>query len=149
TRSGRAQRLCPVTPRSPFVPRLEALEDRTVPSTFTVKNLNDSGADSLRAAVAAGNANPGADVIKFRSGLEGTISLASELSITQDLTLDGPGAGKITVSGAGSTRVFNASGATTDVTINDLTIAHGLASAPGGIAFGGGLLNNGASVNLS
>jgi hypothetical protein len=34
------------------VPRLEALEDRALPSTFTVRNLLDSGAGSLRAAVA-------------------------------------------------------------------------------------------------
>jgi hypothetical protein len=31
---------------------LEALEDRTVPSTFTVTNTNDSGAGSLRDAIA-------------------------------------------------------------------------------------------------
>ena len=42
-------------------PRLEALEDRCLPSTFTVLNIDDSGPDSLRAAVAAANANPGAD----------------------------------------------------------------------------------------
>jgi hypothetical protein len=34
--------------------RLEALEDRTVPSTFTVTNLLDTGPGSLRAAVTAG-----------------------------------------------------------------------------------------------
>ncbi|MCI0463465.1 MAG: hypothetical protein L0Z62_41535, partial [Gemmataceae bacterium] len=28
-------------------PTVEVLEDRTVPSTFTVQNLNDSGPDSL------------------------------------------------------------------------------------------------------
>ena len=35
-------------------PGLEALEDRTVPSTFTVLNTNDTGAGSLREAVAPG-----------------------------------------------------------------------------------------------
>ena len=39
-------------------PRLEALEGRCLPSTFTVTNLLDSGPDSLRAAVASANANP-------------------------------------------------------------------------------------------
>jgi len=38
----------------------------------------------------------------FASGLKGTITLASELSVTQDLTIDGPGAKKITVSGGGN-----------------------------------------------
>jgi hypothetical protein len=37
--------------RRAFVPSLLALEGRTVPSTFTVTNLLDSGAGSLRAAV--------------------------------------------------------------------------------------------------
>src|SRR5204862_2566627 len=118
-------------------------------STFTVHNLNDSGPDSLRAAVAAANANPDADVIKFAGGLSGTIALAGELSITQDLTIDGPGAGKITVSGGNATRVFHVSGGTTDVTIDGLTIADGLASAAAGAAFGGGLLNDGATVSLA
>ena len=34
-----------------FVPRLEILEDRTLPSNFSVLNLNDSGAGSLRQAI--------------------------------------------------------------------------------------------------
>ena len=44
---------------------LERLEDRTVPTTFTVGNLADSGLGSLRAAIADANATPGADVIRF------------------------------------------------------------------------------------
>ena len=44
-----------------FLPRLEALEGRTVPSTFMVKNLADSGPGSLRQAVPpdAGTPTPG------------------------------------------------------------------------------------------
>ena len=42
--------------------RVGRLEDRTVPATFTVQNLADSGVGSLRAAITAANANPGADV---------------------------------------------------------------------------------------
>src|SRR5262245_11539404 len=41
---------------------IEALEERTVPSTFTVINLADSGTGSLRQAVLDANANPGADL---------------------------------------------------------------------------------------
>ena len=44
---------------------IERLEDRTVPSTFTVANLADSGPGSLRQAVLDANANPGADLIRF------------------------------------------------------------------------------------
>jgi hypothetical protein len=41
------------------VPRLEALEDRTLPSTFTVLNLADSGVGSLRQAVLDANPTAG------------------------------------------------------------------------------------------
>jgi hypothetical protein len=52
--------------------RLEQLEDRLVPSTLTVLNLNDSGAGSLRAAVAAAAAG---DAIDF--AVTGVITLTS------------------------------------------------------------------------
>src|SRR5262245_23287346 len=57
-------------------PRLsvEGLEDRTVPSTFTVQNLADSGLGSLRQAVLNANASPGADLIRFATAArDGTI----------------------------------------------------------------------------
>ena len=63
-------------PRS-FRPRLEALECRTVPSTFTVGNLADSEPGSLRQAVLDANANPGADIINFADGLSGTVVLSA------------------------------------------------------------------------
>jgi hypothetical protein len=112
---------------------MEPLEDRTVPSTFTVLNLHDGGPDSLRAAIVDANADPDADTVRFAGGLTGTISLASQLSITEDLTIDGPGAGKVTVSGGNATRVFSLSGGGTDVTIAGLTIAQGRADQGAGI----------------
>jgi hypothetical protein len=56
-------------------PALECLSDRIVPSAFHVSTLADTGAGSLRAAVAQANAHPGADVIVFDDGLTGTIAL--------------------------------------------------------------------------
>src|SRR5262249_20569106 len=47
-----------------YAPNLMLLEDRTLPSTFTVMNLADHGAGSLRDAVQAANQNPGADLIQ-------------------------------------------------------------------------------------
>src|SRR5262249_49339498 len=139
-------------------PRLESLEDRTVPSTFSVTNLLDDGsAGSLRSAINQANAAPGPDTIAFAHGLHGTIGLDStrgELDITDSLTIDGPGADRLTVSGSDATRVFSVSGSTTDVEICDLTIAHGRANTTtalgpsGPVTLGGGILNTGAHVTL-
>lgn len=61
-------------------PRLEILEDRTLPSTFTVINANDTGTGSLRAAILAANSHAGADVINFKIGTGAqTIALANPL----------------------------------------------------------------------
>src|SRR5260370_30342064 len=90
-------------------PGLEVLEDRTVPSTFTVENLADSGLGSLRQAILDANALPGADLIGFApAARHGTLALTGgELRITDHLTIDGPGANRLTVSGNNTSRVFD------------------------------------------
>ena len=107
--------------------------------------------------------------------VRGTITLSSQISVTDDLTVRGPGAGELTVSGGAATRVFAvlpadlagnpyvtptpAQVATTpEVTLSGLTVAEGLAvnapgfdpAAPGnvGFAFGGGLYSLGGTVHL-
>jgi hypothetical protein len=126
----------------------ERLEARLVLSTFAVTNLLDSGPDSLRAAIEAANAAPGPDVVEFAGGLSGTISLASELNVTGDLTINGRGQNGLIVSGNQATRVLSVSGDDTHLSIANLTIADGLALLPAGTALGGGLLNQGASISL-
>ncbi len=143
-------------PRRSFVPRLTALEDRTVPSTFTVTNLLDNpNPGSLRWAVGQANAHPGPDTVNFSPGLHGAITLGSELKITGDVTIDGPGADRITVSGANATRVFDVTVGGTNVTIDNLTVANGKATGdtlatPFGfpVTLGGGVLNNGGNLAL-
>src|SRR5436190_13609255 len=84
--------------RRTFAPRLEAMEDRLVPATFTVLNTADSGAGSLRQAILDANATAGADLINFTIPAAGvqTISPLSALpDITDAVTIDGysqPGA---------------------------------------------------------
>src|SRR6516165_5838751 len=65
------------SPKGSFIPRLLQLEERALPSTFTVTNLNDQGAGSLRQAVQSANQNPGADAIVFQPGITGVITLTS------------------------------------------------------------------------
>src|SRR5262245_39364222 len=86
---------------------LEVLEDRTVPSLFLVNTLADGGPGSLRQAVLDANTLPGPDAIRFADGLGSTIVLTSgQLTITDDLTIDGPGADRLAVSGNDAIRVF-------------------------------------------
>ncbi|MBX7223284.1 MAG: hypothetical protein K1Y36_25455 [Blastocatellia bacterium] len=81
-------------------------------ATFTVTNLNNSGTGSLRQAITDANNNgTGADTINFQAGLTGTITLTSSLpQITGALTINGPGANVITVTGGSFTIMSVANG---------------------------------------
>jgi hypothetical protein len=128
---------------SSFRPRLEALEDRCVPSIDLVANLSGSAAvqDSLPWWVV--HANTG-DTIQFAGNLNGgTINLGNYLDITKDLNIDGASNG-ITVNGGGL-RVFYVE-AGVNVAITGLTIAGG--GAPPGFN-GGGIFNKGSLALLN
>jgi hypothetical protein len=118
-------------------PHVETLEDRCVPSTVT--NLHDAGAGSLRQAIAD---TPSGGTVDFQPGLSGTITLTSgELPIGKNLTIAGPGANVITVSGNHASRVFRTSAT---VTLAGLTIADGMDDA-----IGGGILNLGGALTVA
>jgi hypothetical protein len=139
----RTRRACrtgyPGRARSRVRPAVEALEDRTTPSTFTVTSLTDSGPGSLRQAILDANANPGADRIVFAPRVRGTIVLTDgPLSIADDLTIDGPGAPQLAVSGSDASRVFSITGGVT-ATLADLTVTHGLADEGAGVWNAGNL----------
>ena len=103
-------------------------------ATITVTNTDDSGTGSLREAIAG--AVPG-DTINF--GVTGTITLtAGELLINTDLTISGPGADSLAISGNNASRVFKIFMSRT-VTISGVTIQNG--NIPTGQQGGGGISN--------
>jgi hypothetical protein len=146
-RSGK--QLSPPRKRPAFRPALEALEDRCVPSTLKVTNLGDGGKGSLRYEIAAAHSG---DTIVFDKKLDGgTITLLSdhELSIGKNLTIQGPGAGLLTIaSGADviKTRIFEIDSATVALSGLTISIGGGRADAFSGDFYdgqGGGILNFG------
>lgn len=110
---------------------------------ITVTNTNDSGAGSLRQAIIDATAGQEIDF-----SVTGTITLTSgELAINKDLTITGPGADTLSVSGNNSSRIFNVSGAGVDVTISSLTVTNGYLNG-GDNNGGGGILNNLSTLTL-
>src|SRR5262245_28265072 len=134
--------------RLDYTPRLEALEDRTVPSTFLVENVADSGPGSLRQAVLDANALAGADLILFTAQVHGAITTGGQLDVTGDLEIRGPGAELVAVSGSGQSRVFEISTGVTAV-LDGLTITHGHAEDGGGIYNSGTLIIDHCTVSAN
>lgn len=98
-------------------------------TTFVVNNLNDTGTGSLRQAITSANADNspsmgGDDHIIDLSGLTGTIELASSITINQHMSITGPVAGGLTVSGNNSTNIFVITGTGWTIKIDNLTIAN-------------------------
>jgi hypothetical protein len=111
-------------------------------NAITVANNADSGAGSLRQAIADVCAG---GTIDFDNDY--TILLASQLTINKNLTIDGAGQ-NVTVSGNHVTRVMNLIGGT--INLNHLTIADGylVDGSYSGIS-GAGIYVNGATLNVS
>jgi hypothetical protein len=138
-----------------------------VPSTFTVLNTNDSGPDSLRAAIEHANLDPAQDTITFDPTVTGTITLSSALpDLSTSITVDGPGASALTVArsaapGTPEFGIFHVTSA--DVTISGMTITRGSTSgitnhgkltltnsllSGNSSTFGGGGISNGGTLTV-
>lgn len=136
----------------------EALEQRSLLTTFTVNSLADTpdatpgdgvaldanGEVSLRAALEEANAFAGADIIEFNDGsglgvnfydaTPDTITLGgTQLGISSDLTITGPGANLLSISAGGASRVINVTNG--DVSLSGLTLADGRTNGDGAGVF--------------
>ena len=133
-------------------PQLTSLETRINPTPITVNTLQDTSATdafiSLREAIDLANINSGADTIVFASSLftngPATISLTGVLPAIADatsagtLTITGPGANTLNISGNnGNFSVFSVA------SLGDLTISGVTVSGANNSGFGGAFNNAG------
>ena len=107
--------------------------------TIVVANTNDSGIDSLRAAIASASAD---DKIFFSPLLRGQSIILTSGPLTippgKNITIDGAQAPGLTISGNNSSGVFKVEGNVdirTVVTFQNLTIANGNTADNGGAIF--------------
>ena len=112
---------------------------------YSVTDLNDSLKDTGSIRYAVNNAQNG-DTITFAPGLSGIIPLSSKLVIANSVTLSGPGAGQIALSGGYANSVFEISAGTAadPVTISGLTIENGYSSDGGGV-----VMDTGTALTLT
>src|SRR5262249_26196778 len=106
---------------------------------LVVVNTADAGSGSLRQTIQHANTVAGANTVTFDPTVFATaqtITLTTgELSVTDAVTITGPGAKLATVSGNNASRVFNINvpGAGAAVVISGLTITGGNSTNGGGI----------------
>lgn len=124
-------------------------------ATFVVTSTGDAGAGTctstctLRDAITAANANPDADTVMFASTLSGDTILLDiagkgHIQISDNLTIEGPGANLLTVSGGNvassqSGGIFSCSGGV--LVVSSITLANGHTAGTGGaLSVGNGTL---------
>ena len=125
---------------------LSAITHPSAAATRTVTNTNDSGAGSLRQAI--DSAAPTGDLIVFAAGVEGTIALTSgELFLNKNVTIAGPGAVVLTISGNNLSRVFKVGSVT--AAISGLRISDGRVTGnPSVVGGGAGIFNNNGNLTV-
>ncbi len=110
-------------------------------ATITVSSTDDSGAGTLREALASAADGDTIDA----TGVSGTILLTNgQLLVSNSVTIVGAGPATLTVDGDTASRVFRVANAVT-ATISSLTISNGLAA----LNFGGGIYNDHSILTVS
>lgn len=134
--------------------------ETTAPATYTVTTLADNETDgclvnqcTLREAITDANNSPDTNLIVFQDGLTGTILLTGgQLVPSSNMTIRGPGAQAINVSGNDISRVFMIAtpllGGDITVNISGIEITRGMALPVGSLAGDGGGILNGALLGL-
>jgi hypothetical protein len=114
-------------------------------ATLTVTNGNDTGAGSLRQAIADAVAN---DTINFQAGVTSVTLTSASLAVDKVLTIDGGMSGvTITRSGATNFRIFLV---TANLTLNKLTVTNGNSSPGSSSAVSGGAIRvTGGALTLT
>ena len=133
--------------------RLALVRPAAVLTVTTLADVVDPGDGklSLREAVAAANATPALDAIRFAPSLEGQtlVLTGGQLTIDQDLTINGasgtPGS-QVTIDANRASRVLTITGGQTDVKLNHLVITNGRSFGEDG---GGIFLGSRASLTLA
>jgi hypothetical protein len=135
--------LVPAAEPGGALPGVDTVLARPLDGIVTVSNTNDSGVGSLRQAISSANAG---DTIQFAAGVTGTIALASGvLDINKNLTIQGPGADVLAVSGNNLSKVFQIEPGVT-ANISGLTVRNGTTLLGSGIANSGSLTLTDAAV---
>jgi predicted outer membrane repeat protein len=106
----------------------------------------------LRNAIDTANSTAGPDTIVFSGAATSgnlNLTLGQLPTITEALTITGPGATAVSITGMGTTRIFDldiGGGGTFDATISGLTLTHDSGTVTGD---GGAVLNEGTHLTLA
>ncbi|HKI19346.1 MAG TPA: S53 family peptidase, partial [Isosphaeraceae bacterium] len=122
------------------------VSDLAVQKSLVVTTLADAempGYTTLRDALANAATLGGSQTITFAPRLTGTIALSGGLEVSSNVSIEGPGASSLTVSGGGPSSNFSDFTVDYGVTasISGLTITNGNTSG-----YGGGIDNNGTAM---
>lgn len=106
-------------------------------SIIEVTNEADSGSGSLRAAISSAVSG---DTIIFDPVISTIILSSGEILINKNVTINGPSADKLTVSGDGKSRIFVIN-SSVEATISGISIINGFTMSSGGAIYNLGTIN--------